>query len=627
MDGLLALVVEVDDCGEERVAYATPALLARAGRSADDVHDAYAASALVSPALPRAARAPERAWAGAATLVCAGGCRQECVVVAQPLAPGARLPDDCGPLALWAVVRIGVSASEVNTRGGCRSAGGAAGPGPPSIASVVVHWRPLIEELALGAAVLPSAPHRAPAHEGGACSALDALLGARWCADPAQVSAGRSAICTVVARGTRALLAAGAHAALARIVELPDGELAVVGALPLSDPRGMHACIALLVVLPAEHVQTVGPYVLARRGDAGAPREPLLGEGSVAAVRAASRTSDGTRVALKSVDAAACSRVELERTWAEVAALALLAAAGDAPNGSGAHTRVNRLLGSITGPRYVHIALSCAPGVELHKVCAARDEAGEALPAADVRCLFAQLAAALDWLHACGVYHRDVKPQNVLVEFPSRTLTLVDFNCAGVGAPPRRNGGSSGARDDGGAKVYSPVHTPLYAAPELLAAATGCDVGYDPYKADVWGCACVLLQMLLAGDRATGGLVRPSRAAGANGDGGEDGPAGPAAMAAAAARLRATAGRVDDDGALRVLAHALERDVRARARMADVCADEYVSRAEAAPAPVSAAHGDGAETPVGVWRYGALAWRHIERHSVESERAFPRPDG
>lgn len=67
----------------------------------------------------------------------------------------------------------------------------------------------------------------------------------------------------------------------------------------------------------------------------------------------------------------------------------------------------------------------------LDRWLARRALAGERPERGVVIALFAGLAAGLDHLHARGVFHRDLKPTNILVESPARAR-LIDFGLAGL---------------------------------------------------------------------------------------------------------------------------------------------------------------------------------------------------
>ncbi|CDK27626.1 unnamed protein product [Kuraishia capsulata CBS 1993] len=48
----------------------------------------------------------------------------------------------------------------------------------------------------------------------------------------------------------------------------------------------------------------------------------------------------------------------------------------------------------------------------------------------DVRFYFTQLLQALDYSHSMGIIHRDVKPQNVMIDPTTKTLKLIDWGLA-----------------------------------------------------------------------------------------------------------------------------------------------------------------------------------------------------
>ena len=111
---------------------------------------------------------------------------------------------------------------------------------------------------------------------------------------------------------------------------------------------------------------------------------------------------------------------------------------------------------------------------------AARLKREGALPLSVAVGIAQDIAAALDAAHAAGVVHRDVKPDNILLEFQSGRALLADF---GIARAPRTGG-----------RITTTGHvlgTPHYVAPEQAAGERELDGRTDEYALGV-----VLFEML-----------------------------------------------------------------------------------------------------------------------------------
>ncbi|XP_019097818.1 PREDICTED: pentatricopeptide repeat-containing protein At5g21222-like [Camelina sativa] len=99
----------------------------------------------------------------------------------------------------------------------------------------------------------------------------------------------------------------------------------------------------------------------------------------------------------------------------------------------------------------------------------------------DARRYFQQLINAVDYCHSRGVYHRYLKPENLLLDAQGN-LKVSDFGFSALSQQVEDNG-----------LHHTACGIPNYAAPEVLI-----DQDYDGAKADLWSCG-VILFVLLAG--------------------------------------------------------------------------------------------------------------------------------
>ncbi|KAI6685167.1 hypothetical protein NL676_031080 [Syzygium grande] len=101
------------------------------------------------------------------------------------------------------------------------------------------------------------------------------------------------------------------------------------------------------------------------------------------------------------------------------------------------------------------------------------------LPEAEGRKLFQQLIDGVSYCHDKGVFHRDLKLENILVDSRGN-IKITDF---GLSALPQH------FRDDG--LLHTTCGSPNYVAPEVLK-----NRGYDGSTSDVWSCGVILYAIL-----------------------------------------------------------------------------------------------------------------------------------
>ena len=187
----------------------------------------------------------------------------------------------------------------------------------------------------------------------------------------------------------------------------------------------------------------------------------LLARGGMGAVYLAEERALRRRVAIKVLDPAfAESSTWRERFRAEARVMAGLAHPGVIPvHAYGEHEGV------------LWYVMPFVRGESL----GARLRREGTLNADDARRILADIADALDYVHRRGVVHRDVKPDNILLEQETGRAVLVDF---GIAADPIVHERSTD---------HAAVGTPWYMSPEQVAADAVLDGRSDVYALGVLG--------------------------------------------------------------------------------------------------------------------------------------------
>ena len=207
-----------------------------------------------------------------------------------------------------------------------------------------------------------------------------------------------------------------------------------------------------------------------------------VGSGTYGSVFRALQRSSGKCIAVKSMEKHAEGNLSTGIALTIVREAALLR--------SLRHDNVVELQGIVIGRLRIHMLLElCCCSLRQH-LYDLQATGLESVDAAQLASFSRQLLTAIDFCHEHRCLHRDIKPDNLLLDCARRTLKLADFGMARpIGsAPPPPAGGSGG----GGEQQLTPgMVTPRYRPPELILG----DPAYDR-PVDLWGAGCVIAEMV-----------------------------------------------------------------------------------------------------------------------------------
>lgn len=192
-----------------------------------------------------------------------------------------------------------------------------------------------------------------------------------------------------------------------------------------------------------------------------------LGEGNFGKVKFAQNLDSGLPFAVKILEKSRIIHLNItDQIKREIATLKLLK-----------HPNVVRLHEVLASKSKIYMVLEYVTGGELFDKIASKGRLQEA----EGRKLFQRLIDGVSYCHNKGVFHRDLKLENILLDSKGN-IKISDF---GLSALPQH------FRDDG--LLHTTCGSPNYVAPEVLA-----NRGYDGATSDIWSCG-VILYVILTG--------------------------------------------------------------------------------------------------------------------------------
>ncbi|MEW5312897.1 MAG: hypothetical protein WDW38_004495 [Sanguina aurantia] len=126
---------------------------------------------------------------------------------------------------------------------------------------------------------------------------------------------------------------------------------------------------------------------------------------------------------------------------------------------------------------YLHLVLEYVPDT-VYRISKHYAKNNQRMPNLFVKLYVYQMCRALAAIHRTGICHRDIKPQNLLVNTETHCLKLCDFGSAKVLVKGEPN--------------ISYICSRYYRAPELIFGATDYTTAID-----IWSVGCVLAELLL----------------------------------------------------------------------------------------------------------------------------------
>ncbi|KAJ9053506.1 glycogen synthase kinase 3, variant 3 [Entomophthora muscae] len=125
---------------------------------------------------------------------------------------------------------------------------------------------------------------------------------------------------------------------------------------------------------------------------------------------------------------------------------------------------------------YLNLVLEYVPET-LYRLSRSFTRSDQHIPPLHIKLFIYQLLRSLAYIHMAGICHRDIKPQNLLIDRATGVLKLCDFGSAKVLVPSEAN--------------VAYICSRYYRAPELIFGSTSYTT-----QIDIWSVGCVMAELM-----------------------------------------------------------------------------------------------------------------------------------
>ena len=188
-----------------------------------------------------------------------------------------------------------------------------------------------------------------------------------------------------------------------------------------------------------------------------------LGEGMFSTVKLATHSLTGEQVAIKILEKTRISKIEdKERINREISIMKRLY-----------HINIAKLYQVVENKLTIYLIQEHAPGKEFMDYLTKKGKLKEV----EACKFYHQIISGLEYIHECGIAHRDFKPENILLTNDNTILKIIDF---GLGNVYKNN-----------QLLKTACGSPCYAPPEMIK-----EQSYNPALSDIWSSGIILYLML-----------------------------------------------------------------------------------------------------------------------------------